>query len=224
MTWADFYLACFLVGFLLTVVTLLLGHLHVHVHMPHGHGGGVHIGHGGHGHAAAGSHGTGKAGGHSPDGDLSPFNFATITVFLAWFGGAGYIVTRYSTIFHLLGLGLAVGFGLTGSYIVFWFLAKLAATEHDLDPDDYQMIGALGRVVSLIRQGETGEIIYVQGGTRQTCGARSEDGSAIAKQEEVVVTRYEKGIAYVRRWTEMAEEGNASAAMAGGNDPAMNKN
>ena len=40
---------------------------------------------------------------------------------------------------------------------------------------------------------------------RRVCGARSEDGSAIAKGTEVVVTRYEKGIAYVRPWEEFTE-------------------
>jgi hypothetical protein len=38
------------------------------------------------------------------------------------------------------------------------------------------------------------------------CGARSDDGSAVAKGTEVVVTRYDKGIAYVRLWSEMAGE------------------
>jgi hypothetical protein len=41
--------------------------------------------------------------------------------------------------------------------------------------------------------------------TRRTCGARSEDESAIAKGTEIVVTRYDKGIAYVRLWSEMSE-------------------
>jgi len=43
-------------------------------------------------------------------------------------------------------------------------------------------------------------------GTRRVCGARSEDGSAITKGTEVVVTRYEKGIAYVRLWSELSGE------------------
>jgi hypothetical protein len=43
-------------------------------------------------------------------------------------------------------------------------------------------------------------------GTRRVCGARSDDGAAVAKGAEVVVTRYEKGIAYVRLWSEMSEE------------------
>ena len=51
----------------------------------------------------------------------------------------------------------------------------------------------------------TGEIIYSQEGTRRTCGARSEDGKPIAKGTEVLVTRYQKGIAYVRLWDEFSK-------------------
>ncbi len=57
-----------------------------------------------------------------------------------------------------------------------------------------------------IREGGTGELIYSQAGTRRVCGARSEDGSAILRGTEVVVTRYERGIAYVRPWSEIAGE------------------
>jgi hypothetical protein len=46
-------------------------------------------------------------------------------------------------------------------------------------------------------------LIYSQDGTRKVSGARSEDGIAIAKGTEVVVTRYERGIAYVRPWDEL---------------------
>jgi hypothetical protein len=66
------------------------------------------------------------------------------------------------------------------------------------------MVGVLGRVCSSVREGGTGEMIYAQMGTRRVCGTRSDDGSAIAKGAEVVVTRYEKGIAYVRLWSEMS--------------------
>ena len=48
------------------------------------------------------------------------------------------------------------------------------------------------------------EIVYSQGGTRRVAGARGESGAAIPKGAEVVVTRYEKGIAYVRAWDELA--------------------
>jgi hypothetical protein len=57
-----------------------------------------------------------------------------------------------------------------------------------------------------IRENGTGEIIYSQAGTRRTCGARSENGGALEKGAEIVVTRYEKGLAYVRLWEEMSNE------------------
>jgi len=64
----------------------------------------------------------------------------------------------------------------------------------------------LGRVSISIRRGGTGEIVFAQEGTRQTCAARSEDDTPVPKGTEVVITRYEKGVAYVRRWDELAEE------------------
>jgi ribosomal protein L35 len=102
---------------------------------------------------------------------------------------------------------LAVAAGLAGSAIIFWFIVKFLLThDHALDPADYDRVGVLGRVGSAIRNGGTGEIIFSQAGTRHTCGARSEDGKALARGTEVIVTRYEHGIAYVRRWEEMADD------------------
>ncbi len=75
-----------------------------------------------------------------------------------------------------------------------------------MDAADYEMTGVLGRVSIPIREGGTGEIIYAQAGTRRTCGARSEAGGAIPKGAEVMVTRYDRGIAYVRLWEEMKGE------------------
>ena len=68
-----------------------------------------------------------------------------------------------------------------------------------------------------IRENGTGEIIYSQAGTRRTCGARSENGAALGKGAEIVVTRYDKGIAYVRLWSELSGEVGESSS-AGGTD------
>jgi len=72
---------------------------------------------------------------------------------------------------------------------------------------DFQMVGAVGKINIAIRPGGTGEILYVQGGTRRSAGARSEDGKPLEKGAEVVVTRFEHGIAYVRLWEEFTKEG-----------------
>jgi len=185
MNWSDFYLICFLVGFGLSVVALLAGS--VHVHMPH-----LHFHHGIH---------LGRGGGLGRGADLSWFNFGTIAAFLAWFGGTGYLLEHYYGVWFVLALGVATLSGIGAASIVFLFLAKvLMAREAALDPIDYDMTGVLGHLSMSIRPGGTGELIYSQEGTRRVTGARSEDGAPIAKGSEVMVTRYEKGIAYVRPW------------------------
>jgi hypothetical protein len=221
MTWADFYLICFAVGFAFSLISFLGGGTRWKLHLPHLPHGGAHVPMGGHAGShvpVAGGHGTVGAGGvHggivkgsarvTTDSPLSPFNFVTFTAFLAWFGGTGYLLTRYSSIWFAMGLGIAIASGLVGGGIIFLFLSKVLTSEDEnMDPADYEMVGVLGRTSISIREGGTGEIIYSQAGTRRTCGARSEDGAAIAKGVEVVVTRYEKGIAYVRLWTEMSGE------------------
>jgi membrane protein implicated in regulation of membrane protease activity len=201
MTWADFYLICFALGFAFSLLSYLLGGFHWH--LPHGWGGPhIHAGHGmGHGHAHAAGNG----------GEVSFFNPVTTAAFLAWFGGTGYLLSRFSSVWFTLGFLLALASGLIGAGIVFLFLSRvLTSKEENLDPADFDMVGVLGKLSMPIRAGGTGEITYSQAGTRRACGARAEDGSAIAKGTEVVVTRYEKGIAYVRLWTEMAGEEPAS--------------
>jgi hypothetical protein len=215
MTWADFYLICFAVGFCFSFFSFLFGGSRTgRLHLPHFHG---HVGstHLPAAHASvagqaavAGSPQAAGANAHAHRSDgVSPFNFVTLTAFLAWFGGTGYLLTRYSGVWVGFGLLASITAGLIGGGVVFLFLSKvLISDEENMDPADYEMVGVLGRVSSSIREGGTGEIIYTQMGTRRVCGARSDDGSAIAKGTEVVATRYEKGIAYVRLWSEMSED------------------
>ena len=220
MTWSDIYLLCFFVGFIFSLVSVLSGHVHLHFHHL---GGDVHTGshgplHGGHahgGHAHGGhSHGGDSHGSHS-DGKstVSPFNFGTGAAFLAWFGGAGYLTTNYYRTW--VGLTLAIAFvsGLAGASIVFWFLAKvLMGREEHLDPANYEMVGVLGTISGSIREGGTGEILFSQEGSRRAAAARSEDGNPIPRGVEVVVTRYENGISFVRRWEELKAASDAMSS------------
>jgi hypothetical protein len=207
MTWANFYLVCFALGFAFSLLSFVLGG--IRWHLPHGLGEAhVHVlphihGSAGHGIAPAGA---AKPGVAAP-GHVSPMNPVTIAAFLAWFGGTGYLLTRFSTVWFVMGLGIAVFSGAGGAAIVFLFLTRvLMSEEEDLDPADFEMVGVLGRLSVPIRLGGTGELIYSQAGTRRTCGARAEEACAIPKGSEVVVTRYDKGIAYVRLWSELAGE------------------
>jgi membrane protein implicated in regulation of membrane protease activity len=187
MSWETFYFFCFCIGFLCSLLSFLAGSTHLHLHLPRGL----------HPHASHGS--GGKA------SQTSPINFGTIAAFLAWFGGTGYLLSRYSTMWALLALSLAVLSGLIGASVVFWFLFKvLLKHDRDLDPADYEMVGVLGRLSSTVRENGIGEMIFSQDGVRRAASARSEDGQPIAKGIEVVVTRYERGVAYVRPWDEMS--------------------
>lgn len=154
--------------------------------------------------AAKAAHGSG----------VSPFNPPSLAAFLAWFGGTGYLLTRFSSVWVGLGLMASVISGVIGGGIIFVFLSRVLISEDEnMTMADYEMVGVLGKLSVSIREGGTGELVYSQMGTRRVCGARSEDGAAIAKGAEVVVTRYEKGIAYVQVWSEMAGEDDATAGV-----------
>jgi membrane protein implicated in regulation of membrane protease activity len=201
MSWTTVYLVCFWLGFSLSAVSWLLGAAATHVphlpHLPHAH---PHLPHA---HGYAGAHA-----GHAPHAADSPsfFNFATLTAFLAWFGGAGFLLTRYADVWPLVALAGAVAVGLAGAALMFAIVAKVLWSPHEnLDPDDYDLIGQVGVVSSPIRDDGTGEILFSLAGARRVAGARSEDGRAIGKGVEVVIVRYEKGLAYVRTWAELSD-------------------
>ncbi len=188
MSWEQFYLLCFIIGFLYSLLTFLAGGItktHAGGHVAHGHAPSPHA--------------------HARGGVPAWFNPSSLAAFLAWFGGAGYLLSRFSSLWAIAALALAVLAGLAGGWVVFWFLARfLPRYDQALDPDDYEMTGVLGRVSSPVREGGVGEMIFVRDGARRSAPIRSEDGGGIEKDTEVVVTRYERGIAYVRRWDELA--------------------
>lgn len=220
MTWENFYLACFLVGLLLSMLSLLggMGHFGGHLHIPHP----AHVPHIGHvPHAphlphpvhAPGAAAKGVVRGGS---NIRWWNTFSIMIFLCWFGAAGYLLSRHGRFVSGIVLVLAVLCGLAGGAIVFWFLAKVMLPhEHELSADETAIVGVVGRVSCAIHAGRTGEMVYEQLGARRSVPARSEDGGPISKEEEVFVVRYEKGIAYVRRWeeVELDSQGGAEAAV-----------
>jgi membrane-bound ClpP family serine protease len=195
MTWSDFYLLCFLVGFSLSVLSFLAGAVHIHLplkwHLP------FHLGH----HGGGGLHKGGGSGAH-----ISWFNASTIMAFLAWFGGTGYLLTRHSNLLALTSLGISVVAGLFAGWLVFKFMVKLMQTnDAPMSSEDHRVEGALGTISMPIRENGTGEIIFALGGTRRCAGARSGDGKPIEKGAEVVIERYERGIAYVKKWEEFSK-------------------
>ncbi len=204
MTWETFYLICFVAGLMLSVVSLVggMGRIGGHVHLPHiGHP--IHIPHApAKGHLPQGGSGLHTATGAATGMPTIPWwNGFSIMIFLCWFGAAGYLLIRYGSFAAGVVVVLALVCGLAGGAIIFFFLSKvLLPHEHELTADETEVVGAVGRISAPIRAGGTGEMVYEQLGALRSAAARSEDGEPIQKQEEVFVVRYERGIAYVRRW------------------------
>jgi hypothetical protein len=189
--WNTLYLTCFGVVLVLTILAFVTGagHFHIgHLHMGHGH---LHTGHG--------HFGNGPTSGQG----ISPFNGFTIVAFLCWFGGSGYLLHRYSPFLAPLVLGFALVSGVAGGSLIFWFMARvLMPMEHTLEAADTEMTGVIGKLSGAVPALGVGEIVFAQNGSRRSCAVRSDDGTAIERETEVIVMRYERGIAYVRRWAE----------------------
>jgi hypothetical protein len=134
----------------------------------------------------------------------SMINAAAITAFLTWFGGGGLLLERLTPWSLPILIGGAIVVGLSGGALINSVINALARRESTAE--SLSMIGVIGKTVVPIRAGDgTGEIVFTHAGTRRVAGARSDQGRAIAKGTEVIVTRYEKGIAYVVTWDVLQE-------------------
>jgi membrane protein implicated in regulation of membrane protease activity len=192
---ANLFLSFFLFGLIFTVASLALGWVggaagghDVHVDLPGGHDVHIDVGdvsaHAGHAHQAG-------------PGWL---NLPTIMATVTWFGGVGYLLRQSLGLYGWLAALLALISGLVGGALMFLLLARVLwpMMSKPLDQRNYSLPGTSARVVSAIRKGGVGEIVYSKDGARFTAGARSDDNSAIAKGAEVVIIRYERGLAYVQ--------------------------
>jgi hypothetical protein len=186
MNWESFYLICFGVGLLLSVLSFAGGFGHLHL----GH---LHIGH--HAHS-----------GHAQSNGISPFNMFTAMAFLCWFGGGGYLLTHFKSAIVPVIFVLSFAIGLVGAAIVFGFFTKvLLPYERTMLPEDTEMCGVVATVSSDLKPNQLGEILFSLDGTRRGAAARSEDGQIIPRDVQVLVMRYEQGVAYVRRFNDLDE-------------------
>src|SRR5271156_5014666 len=181
------YLICFILGLVLSILSVAGGLTHLHI----GHFHGSHVAHT---HTHGGTHG------------LSSVNGFTITAFLCWFGAAGYLLYRYSRLINLTILLLSIVSGIAGAMLLWTILFKLLLPrERILTEEETEMPGVIAQVTDSIRDnGGIGEIIFSQTGARRSTAARSEDGTPIQRGTEVVVIRYERGVASVRRFDDLS--------------------
>jgi len=89
--------------------------------------------------------------------------------------------------------------------VVFLFLTRvLLPHERELTADETSVVGVVAGFHRHSRRRHWRSCVRADG-RAPLHPARSEDGKPIQKEEEVFVARYEKGVAYVRRWEEVLE-------------------
>jgi hypothetical protein len=192
----TFYLICFGVGLLFSLLAFVSGSGHLHIGHLHLHAAHVRAGHARLGHASAAKPG-------SPGGSPSALNGFTLPAFLCWFGGTGYLMAHAGVLPALAVLFFASVSGLAGASLLYGVIFKLLLPrERVLSREDTEMAGVVARISQQIRPNGIGEILFSQTGARRSSAARSEDGTAIPRGAEVLVLRYERGVAYVRPWDE----------------------
>jgi len=203
---AALFLVCFLVGLSMTALSLVMGM---------GHFGGIHLGHGGAAHALG--HG-GAAHGHSATDTSTPtissgfLNFTTVMTFVTWFGGVGYLISQYTALGGVVSLIVATVSGIGGGSIVALFITRvLEKGQTEILEADYRMPGTAAHVTSTIYPGYAGEITYALAGSTQTSAARTASDEEIPRGTEVVVLKYERGVAYVETWQRALGEGEVTS-------------
>jgi hypothetical protein len=220
------FLGCLLFAgvFLLVSLATGLGHGHI-LHAGHAghvataaHTGAIHAAHGGHsaGHTAGG-HTASPAGpltSGAPQGPLAALwtsatgaltgslNLLSVLTFLFGFGLLGYLLHNFSRPGPFLTLFLPALFGAAAAMGVGVALTRLfAISTGELTIDGTRIEGRIGTVSMAVGPDRVGEVIFAHAsGSRQSIGARSQYGEALAIGAEVVILSVVDGIATVESW------------------------
>jgi hypothetical protein len=206
------YLVIFSIGFFMTAFSFVFGHVGHFGHLGHvGHVG--HVGHGG-GHPSADGAGSHLA---------AMFNSGSVMVFIALFGGTGYILTDLGLPWPVALVG-ALLVGMTFAIVVGALMVRLVidSARSEMDPRAYDVVGQIGRVTVAVAADRTGELVFRQAGRIRSLGARSVTGRAIPRDTEVMVTAFDRdrSIALVQPWEEVLHGGSTPVTPAGRDAPA----
>ncbi|HWQ92059.1 MAG TPA: NfeD family protein [Clostridia bacterium] len=172
------YVACLALGLLFTIISAVAGHMFGGDHDV----GGGDIGTGGH--AEAGYDHSGLPG-------VSFFSPTVLACFVTAFGACGLILSRIEAtksvwisapISAVAGLVMAML-----AFLLFNFMFK--HTQSSSESRVGSLVGQTASIITPIPPDGVGEIAYVQGGSRYTAPARTEDGKAVSSGKPVRITR-----------------------------------
>ena len=180
------YAICLGVGLLFTIVSAFFGHFFGGGHDAH-----VEVGTGGHVEAGLDTHGM---------PGISFFSPTVMAAFLTAFGAFGLVFSHIdltNSPWASAPLAAASG-GLTAWLTFLFFNWMFGKTQSSSESCVATLEGQVASIVSPIPQDGVGEIAYVQGGTRYTAPARTEDGVPVAAGKTVRINRIVGSQFYVR--------------------------
>jgi hypothetical protein len=123
------------------------------------------------------------------------------------FGAVGSVLLRSAAASRLSAILGACLAGAIGMAAATWIVARWVVPAARREPDDprYVLQGTLARVTRTIPPNDLGAVSYELDGRRIFVAARSLDGSAIARDADVVIERLDDGVAHVEPWSRVEE-------------------
>jgi len=169
------YAVCLVVGLLFTLISAVAGHFFG------GHDG-ADVGTGGH--AEAGFDSSGVPG-------ISFFSPTVMSTLVTAFGAFGLIFSKIdATQSPWLSAPLALaGGGIVSGGVFMIFNTMFKKTQSSSESNVATLVGLTASIITPIPEDGVGEIAYVQGGSRYTAPARTENGKSIAAGRSVKISR-----------------------------------
>jgi membrane protein implicated in regulation of membrane protease activity len=146
----------------------------------------------------AGGHGEAFASVGEGEPMIAPLSPATISVFLATFGGTGVILTSLLNLSLLYSLPISAAAALAVAAVVFvLFYRFFSAVQASSEPRMAEAVGTQGEVTIPIPRDGVGQVAYVVRGSRLTSSARSQDGVDLSTHTAVRIARRIGNTVYV---------------------------
>jgi membrane protein implicated in regulation of membrane protease activity len=170
------YAGCLAVGLLFTIISAIFGHV-----FGGGHDG-ADIGTDGHAEAGIDTHGM---------PGVSFFSPTVLASFVTAFGAFGIVyshIAATSNVWASAPLSAASG-GIVAWLVFLLFNAMFKRTQSSSESRVASLPGQTASIITPIPANGVGEIAYVQGGTRYTAPARTENGTPIGAGKSVRISR-----------------------------------
>jgi membrane-bound ClpP family serine protease len=170
------YAGCLALGIFFTLISMVAGHF-----FGGGHEGGD-VGTGGHVEAGLDTHGM---------PGLSFFSPTVLASFVTAFGAFGIVFTHIETTRSVWASAPLAGIsgGVIAWLIFLLFNTMFKKTQSSSESRVATLMGQTASIITPIPKNGVGEIAYVQGGTRYSAPARTEDGRPIGAGSTVRISR-----------------------------------